>query len=68
MRFSSLLKGRLAERILVTLLEQGGYRVTRLGIEELFDEVKYLGNLTTRDSAYQSRFARCPTYSWQIHV
>ena len=42
MRFSSVLKGRLAERILVTLLERGGYRVTRLGIEELFDEVKYL--------------------------
>jgi hypothetical protein len=24
-------------------LERGGYRVTRLGVEEVFDEVKYLG-------------------------
>lgn len=38
----NLLRGRLAERILTVLLERGGYRVTRLGIEELFDEVKYL--------------------------
>jgi len=42
MDFASVLKGRGAERILVTLLERGGYRVTRLGVEELFDEVKYL--------------------------
>jgi hypothetical protein len=42
MSFTSVLKGRLAERILVTLLERGGYRVARVGIEELFDEVKYL--------------------------
>lgn len=40
--FSSVLKGRLAERIVVTLLERGGFRVTRLGIEELFDEIKYM--------------------------
>ncbi len=32
----------MAERILTVLLERGGYRVTRLGIEELFEEVKYL--------------------------
>lgn len=38
----NLLRGRLAERILTVLLERGGYRVTRLGVEELFDEVKYL--------------------------
>ena len=39
---ANLLRGRLAERILTIFLERGGYRVTRLGIEELFDEVKYL--------------------------
>jgi hypothetical protein len=38
----NLLRGRLAERILTILLERGGYRVTRFGIEELFAEVKYL--------------------------
>jgi hypothetical protein len=43
MSFASILKGRLAERIVVSLLERGGFRVTRLGIEELFDEIKYLG-------------------------
>lgn len=42
MSFASILKGRIAERIVVTLLERGGFRVTRLGIEELFDEIKYL--------------------------
>ena len=42
MSFSNVLRGHLAVRIFVTLLERGGYRVTRLGIEELFDEVKYL--------------------------
>ncbi len=42
MSFASVLKGRLAERIVVSLLERGGFRVTRLGIEELFDEIKYL--------------------------
>jgi hypothetical protein len=39
---ANLLRGHLAERILTTSLERGGYRVTRLGIEELFDEVKLL--------------------------
>ena len=39
---ANMLRGRLAERILTILLERGGYRVTRMGIEELFDEVKYL--------------------------
>jgi hypothetical protein len=38
----NVLRGRLAERILTILLERGGYRVTRLDIEELFDEVKHL--------------------------
>ena len=42
MTFASLLRGRLAERIIVSLLERGGFRVTRLGIEELLDEIKYL--------------------------
>jgi hypothetical protein len=42
MSFSNVLRGHLAVRIFVTLLERGGYRVTRLGIEELFDEVKFL--------------------------
>lgn len=43
MPFGNVLRGRVAERILVTLLERGGYRVTRLGIEEIFDEIKLLG-------------------------
>ncbi len=33
---TNLLRGRMAERILTVLSERGGYRVTRLGIEELF--------------------------------
>lgn len=42
MPFGRVLRGRVAERILTTLLERGGFRVTRFGIEELFDEIKYL--------------------------
>lgn len=42
MSFSNVLRGHLAVRIWVALLERGGYRVTPLGIEELFDEVKFL--------------------------
>jgi hypothetical protein len=43
MNFASVLKGRVAESILIALLERSGYRVTRLGVEVLFDEVKHLG-------------------------
>ena len=42
MNFASILKGRVAESVLTALLERSGYRVTRLGVEVLFDEVKYL--------------------------
>jgi hypothetical protein len=42
MSFSNVLRGHLTVRSWVTLLERGGYRVTPLGIEELFDEVKFL--------------------------
>lgn len=38
--FGNVLRGSLALRILTVLLERAGYRVTRLGVEELFDEVK----------------------------
>lgn len=42
MNFASIVKGRVAESVLIALLERSGYRVTRLGLEELFDEVKHL--------------------------
>jgi hypothetical protein len=42
MSFASILKGRVAESMLIALLERSGYRVTRLGVEVLFDEVKHL--------------------------
>lgn len=37
------LRGRLAKQVLKILLEHHGYRVSQLGIEELVQEVKYLG-------------------------
>lgn len=40
--FKNLVKAQITQGLLTTLLERGGYRVTRLGIEELFGEVKYL--------------------------
>lgn len=39
---ANVLRGHLAERILTMLLERSGYRVTRIGIEEVFDDVKHL--------------------------
>jgi hypothetical protein len=42
MNFANVLKGRVAESVLIALLERSGYRVTRLGVEVLFDEVKHL--------------------------
>ena len=40
--FTNIIKGRITETLLMALFERGGYRVTRLGIEELFAEVKHL--------------------------
>jgi hypothetical protein len=40
---ANLLRGRLAEQILTIFLEHHGYRVSRVGIEKLVPEVKYLG-------------------------
>jgi hypothetical protein len=40
--FANVLKGRVAESVLIALLERSDYRVTRLGVEVVFDEVKHL--------------------------
>jgi hypothetical protein len=42
LQFTNVVKGHVTQTLLTTLLERGGYRVTRLGIEELFGEIKYL--------------------------
>jgi hypothetical protein len=42
MLFSNLVKAQVTQSVLSALLVQWGYRVTRLGIEELFAEVKYI--------------------------
>jgi hypothetical protein len=40
--FTNTLKGVVTQTILKALFERGGYRVTGLGIEELFSEVKHI--------------------------
>jgi hypothetical protein len=40
--FTNTLKGVVTQSILKALFERGGYRVTRLEIEELFSEVKHI--------------------------
>jgi len=40
--YVALYVGVVTQTLLKALLERGGYRVTRLGIEELFAEVKHL--------------------------
>lgn len=42
MEFRNLVKAQITQSLLKTLLEGVGYRVTRLGVEELFGEIKYL--------------------------
>ncbi|MSQ11568.1 MAG: hypothetical protein EXR48_02545 [Dehalococcoidia bacterium] len=42
LEFTNVLKGVVTQTLLMALLERGGYRVTRLGIEELFGEVKHI--------------------------
>ena len=42
MQFVNIAKAQITQTLLTTLLERGGYRVTKLGIEELFGEIKYL--------------------------
>jgi len=39
--FRDAVKAQIAQAVLATLLERCGYRITRLGIEELFGEVKF---------------------------
>jgi hypothetical protein len=39
--FADTVKAQITQALLSTLLERGGYRVTRLGIEELFGEIKF---------------------------
>jgi hypothetical protein len=42
MQFVNIVKAQITQTLLASLLERGNYRVTRLGIEELFGEIKYL--------------------------
>lgn len=42
MLFSNTIKGQVSQTLIKTLLERAGYRVTRFGIEELFQEVIYM--------------------------
>src|SRR4051794_32968296 len=42
MEFKNVVKGQITQSLLKTLMERVGYRVTRLGVEELFGEIKYL--------------------------
>jgi hypothetical protein len=39
--FRDAIKAQIAQAVLAALLERCGYRITRLGIEELFREVKF---------------------------
>ena len=42
LEFTNIIKGMVTQTLLTVLFERGGYRVTRLGIEELFGEVKHV--------------------------
>jgi hypothetical protein len=42
LEFTNIIKGAVTQTLLSVLFERGGYRVTRLGIEELFSEIKHI--------------------------
>lgn len=42
MEFKNIVKGQITQALIKTLLEGAGYRVERLGIEELFSDLKHL--------------------------
>ena len=42
LEFTNVVKGLITQTTLAALFERGGYRVTRLGIEELFGEIKHI--------------------------
>jgi hypothetical protein len=42
MDYSNVVKGHITQSLLKSLLERAGYRVTRLGVEEVFNEIIYL--------------------------
>ena len=42
LEFTNVIKGVVTQTLLTALFERGGYRVTRLGIEELFGEIKHI--------------------------
>lgn len=43
MDYSNIVKGHITQSLLKSLFERAGYRVTRLGVEEVFNEIIYLG-------------------------
>jgi hypothetical protein len=40
--FGNVVKAQVTQTVLAAILERWGYRVSRLGVEELFGEIKYL--------------------------
>lgn len=42
MDYSNVVKGNITQSLLKSLFERAGYRVTRLGVEEVFNEIIYL--------------------------
>lgn len=42
LHFPNVVKGQITQGLLTVLFERAGYRVTRLGIEELFGEIKHI--------------------------
>lgn len=58
--FANLVKAQVTQSLLAALLERWGYRVTRLGIEELFGEVKYIDLPTYRSLRLQPQLRSLP--------
>jgi hypothetical protein len=62
MDFSSLVKGQVTQTLLATLCERAGYRVTRLGVEELVTEVKFASYDEYRDLGLPAALRYLPDF------
>ncbi len=58
--FRDAVKAQITQAVLAALLERCGYRITRLGIEELFGEVKFKEHAQYREMALPEQLRYLP--------
>lgn len=62
MQFKNLVKAQITQGLMKTLFEQQGYRVTRLGVEELISEIIHLDDQQYRQLALPEALRFLPDF------